>query len=44
MINFYVLSERLFLESEELSNARVGSVTKKKHGFSTHFSERYIKS
>ena len=37
MISFYILSKRLFLNLEGLSDARVASVTKKEYGFAEHF-------
>ena len=35
MISFYILSKR-FLKREELSDARVVSITKKEYGFAVH--------
>ena len=37
MINFYVLSKRFSLKREELSDARVVSITKNEYGFSLRF-------
>ena len=37
MISFYILSKRFFLKREELSDARVVSITKKEHGLAVHF-------
>ena len=37
MINFYILSKRFFLKHEELSDARVVSITTKEYGFAVHF-------
>ena len=37
MISFYILSERLFLKREGLSDPRVASITKKEYGFAVHF-------
>ena len=37
MISFYILSKRFFLKREELSDARVVSITEKEHGFAVHF-------
>ena len=34
---FYSLSKRFFLKHEELSDARVVSITKKEYGFEVHF-------
>ena len=39
MISFYILSKRLFLKREGLSDARVASGTKKEYGFAGHFIE-----
>ena len=44
MINFYILSKRLFLKRGELSDAKVVSITKKEYGFAVHFLQRFIKS
>ena len=40
MISLYILSEGFFLKCEELSYARVVSVTKKENGFSVHFATK----
>ena len=37
MINFYIVSKRLFLKLEELSNKRVVSVIKKEYGSAVDF-------
>ena len=37
MISFYILSKRFCLKREELSDARVVSITKKEHGLAVHF-------
>ena len=37
MISFYILSERLSLKYEEVSDARVVSTTKNEYGFALHF-------
>ena len=37
MINFYIVSKRLFLKLEELSNKRVVSVIKKEYGSTVDF-------
>ena len=37
IINFYIVSKRLFLKREILSNAGVLSITKKENGFAVHF-------
>ena len=37
MISFYILCTRYFLKSEELSDGRVVSITKKEYGFAVHF-------
>ena len=34
---FYNLSKRLFLKREELSDARVVSITKNEYSFTVHF-------
>ena len=44
MISFYILSKRFFLKREELSDARVASITKKEYGFAVHFLKRFIRS
>ena len=44
MINFYILSKRLILKREGLSEARVASITKKEYGFTVHVLQRFIKS
>ena len=36
MIDFYIVSKRSFLKREELSNARVVSMTKIEYGFAVH--------
>ena len=36
-ISLYILSERFFLKSEELSHTRVVSITKNEYGFAAHF-------
>ena len=36
MNNFYILSKIFFLRREELSDARVVSITKKEYGFAVH--------
>ena len=33
MISFYILSERIFLKYQGLSDAKVASITKKEYGF-----------
>ena len=38
IISFYILSKRLFLKREWLSDARVASITKKEYGFALPFS------
>ena len=37
MNDFYIISKRLFLKREELSDAKVLSLTKKEYGFTAHF-------
>ena len=37
MISFYILSKRFFLKREELSDARVVSITNNEYGFEVHF-------
>ena len=37
MINFYIFPKRFFLKREELSDARVVSITKKESGFAVLF-------
>ena len=37
MIDFYILSERLFLKLEELSDGGVVLITKTESGFAVHF-------
>ena len=37
IINFYIVSKRLFLKREILSNAGVLLITKKENGFAVHF-------
>ena len=37
LINFYILSKRFFPKREELSDARVVSITKNEHRFEVHF-------
>ena len=37
MISFYILSKRLLLKHEELSDAGVVSIPKKEYGFAVHF-------
>ena len=37
MISFYILSKRFFPKREELSDARVVSITKKECAFELHF-------
>ena len=44
MISFNIRSERFFLKREELSDARVVSITKKEYGFAVHSFYRLIKS
>ena len=44
MINAYILSKIFSLKGEELSDARVVSITKKEYGFSLHFLQTFIKS
>ena len=44
MDSFHILSKRFFLKHEELSDARLVSITKKENGFAVHFLERFIKS
>ena len=34
----YIISKRLFLKREELSDTRAVSITKKEYGFAGHFS------
>ena len=41
MISFYILSKGLFLKHEELSDARVVSITKTEYGFVKHFLLRF---
>ena len=44
MISFYILSERFFLQSKGLSDARVVSVTKTEYDFIANVLERFTKS
>ena len=44
MISFYILSKKLFLEREELSDARVALITTKEYAFAVHSLERFTKS
>ena len=37
MISFYILSERIFLKHQGLSDAKVASITKKEYGFAVLF-------
>ena len=37
MANVYILSKRFFLKREELSDARVVSMTKNEYDFAVHF-------
>ena len=37
MINVYIVSKRFFLKREELSDAKVVSITKKENGFAVFF-------
>ena len=37
MINFYILPKRFFLKREELSDARIVSITKKEYGSAAPF-------
>ena len=37
MISLYILSKKLFLKREGLSDARVASITEKEYGFAVHF-------
>ena len=37
MISFYILSKRILLKHEGISDARVPSITKKEYGFAVHF-------
>ena len=37
VIDFYILSKRLFLKHKGLSDARALSITKKEYGFVLHF-------
>ena len=37
MVSFFILSKRFFLKHNELSDARVHSITKKEHAFAVHF-------
>ena len=37
MISFYIFSKRFFLKREELSDARIVSITKKKIAFEVQF-------
>ena len=37
MINSYIVSKRFFLKSEEFSDAKVVSITKKEYGFAVDF-------
>ena len=37
MINFDIVSKRLFLKREELYDARIVSITKKEYGFAVFF-------
>ena len=37
MISFYIRSKRFFLTREELSDARVVSITEKEFGFAVYF-------
>ena len=42
-ISFYIPSRRFVLKYEDLSDARVLSIAKKKFGFTVHFLSRFIK-
>ena len=44
MISFYILSKRFFLKREEISDARVVSVTKNEYGFAVYFLYRFVES
>ena len=37
MISFHILSKTIILKRKGLSDARVGSITKKEYGFAVHF-------
>ena len=37
MISFYILSKKVFLEREGLSDARVVSIAKNDYSFTVHF-------
>ena len=37
MMNVYIISKRPFLKREEVSDARVVSITKKGYGLAVHF-------
>ena len=37
MISFYIFSKRFFLKREELSDARIVSITKKEYASEVHF-------
>ena len=37
MISSYILSKKVFLKREVLSDARVAAVSKKDYGFAVHF-------
>ena len=37
MINYYILSKRFFLKREEISDARVASISKKEYNFAVYF-------
>ena len=41
---FYIVSKIFFLKHEDLSDARVVSITKKEYCFVVHFSRKFIKS
>ena len=43
MISFYILSKRVFLKREELSNARTVEITKKEYDSAVNFLQRYLK-
>ena len=44
MISSYILSKRFFLKREEISDARVVSVTKNEYGFAVYFLYRFVES
>ena len=43
-ISFYILSKRFFLKREEISDARVVSITKSGYSFAVYFLYSFIES